>query len=77
MAILHTVHDDDFIQFLTNIGLLKNVTLGKARCKICGDSVTLDTIETVFPDGGTIHVTCSKPECAEKLPNYLADKKIG
>lgn len=76
MSTLNTVHDDDFVQLLENVGLLKNVEGGNVRCKFCGDTVTVDSILTVFPDSGTIHVTCSKPSCAEALQEYLQEKEI-
>jgi hypothetical protein len=76
MSTLNTVHDDDFSDFLKSVGLLKNVEDGKVRCKFCGDTVTVESIFTVFPDSGTIHVTCSKPSCAEALQDYLEEKEM-
>jgi recombinational DNA repair protein (RecF pathway) len=42
--------------------------LGKdARCARCGDLVSLETIETVYPEEGKVKLICNNAKCATAL----------
>ena len=61
------VHDDDLTQFLESIGILADITAARCKCKFCGDLVTLDNLQAVFPDSGNIAIACTKPSCIRAL----------
>ncbi len=69
MRPLRAVYDDDLIPLLKNLGLLTKIERGRVRCKICREAVTLDTVHAMFPESGTIHIVCSKPNCITELIN--------
>ena len=69
------VYEDDFQQFLKQIGILDEVTKGSIKCKFCGEPVSLDNIVSVFPEGGTIKVVCDKPQCITAMNNYFNEKQ--
>lgn len=74
---LRAVHDDDLEKVLDALGLLEDVKAGRTRCAVCHDPVNLDNLHAVFPDGGDVKVTCSKPECVKLLLTRLEGKRYG
>lgn len=71
MSSLHAVHDDDILQYLESLGLLRKVEQGKIRCKFCGDPLTVDSIHALFPEDGHVHLVCAKPSCILKFYRHI------
>ena len=69
MRPLRAVYDDDLSLLLKNLGLLTKIQKGRVRCKICREAVTLATVHAMFPESGTIHIVCTKPNCMGQLIN--------
>jgi hypothetical protein len=69
------VYDDQLIEFLTSLGILRDLEAGKLRCRSCGDVVTLDSFYAVIPDSGQIRVLDSRPECVKSLAATLPKAK--
>lgn len=67
------VHDDDLTRFLTSIGALNDIRAGKIRCKFCSEQTSLDDLQAVIPDSGTISYICKKPQCVRDLMKYMED----
>jgi len=67
------VHDDDLTDFLGSLGVLSDVTNGRAKCKFCGGPVTLANLVAVFPESGDIKFVCDKTGCLPSLTDHRAE----
>jgi len=67
---MNAVHDDDLERFLGDIGMLRNIKSKKTRCKFCGDIISLESLQAIFPDSGTINMICNKKICVKKFLDY-------
>ncbi len=70
---ISAVHDDDLIGFLSGLGVLADVKYGKAACKFCRQSVTLDNLIAVFPESGDIKFVCDRTGCLSKLAEHRTE----
>jgi|GEM_PF-1002245 len=68
---IKAVHESDLRGFLANIGLLEDFEAGKAKCKFCGDVVTMDNIYSVIKVADKHRLVCSKATCVSELMAYL------
>ncbi|HLA82413.1 MAG TPA: hypothetical protein VJP78_12475 [Thermoleophilia bacterium] len=64
---IRAVHDDDLDAVLDRLGLGGKLRAGDLKCRICGEIVTRETLQALFPDSGTIKVLCNKPSCMTGL----------
>ena len=64
---VQAVLDDDLEDVLKNLGLLVPLQNSELFCCVCGDTVVQDTLQGIIPQGKTLGVLCSKPECFKKL----------
>lgn len=64
------VHDDDLEVFLTSIGSIHDIKAGKIKCKFCRDVISLETLQAVIPESGSINYICNKPLCLQDLMKY-------
>lgn len=71
---LKAISDDKLIDLLKNINLYDSVVDRKIKCKFCGEIVTLDCISAIFPESGSIKISCDKPSCLAGLNNFLNEK---
>jgi len=67
------VHDDNLAEFLEGLGVLSDVSKGKAKCKFCRQTVTLDNLVAVFPESGDIKFVCDRAECLQNLTEHRAE----
>jgi len=67
---IKAVHDDDLENFLSSIGLLNDIKSEKIRCKFCSENITLETLQAIFPDSGSINAICNKKSCIKKFVDY-------
>lgn len=64
---LKAVHDDDLIAFLEEVGVLDSLKAGRTTCKCCGEPLSIETLEALYPEHGEIRFVCSKPSCLFQL----------
>lgn len=69
--VITAVHDNDLVQFLDSVGLLKELEAGERRCDECGIIVNLDNFGAVFPKGNSIYVLCDRPLCMSRIEHKL------
>jgi len=69
------VHDDDLIGFLKSMGLLSDVQAGRTRCRFCQGVITLENLNAIFPDSGTIRVSCDLPACVKMLMHHISTRQ--
>ena len=75
-GLVKVIHDDKIKYLLSNLELLTPIMEGKIKCKFCQEVVSLETINSIFPESGTIKVSCNKPECVLVLSEYLNEKYV-
>lgn len=61
------VHDKDLENLLRSLGIYENVIENKCTCLFCGQTMTLDNIDSIVPHNNTVQFTCDKEECHLKL----------
>lgn len=71
---LDAIHDDHLEKLLSNLSLLEKLKNGEVKCKFCGGSMTLENINSIFPLGGDIKLTCDKVQCVKDLSSFLNEK---
>ena len=64
---LRAVHDDDLDELLGALGLYSDFVHGKLKCAFCKDPITVDNLHSLFPDSGTIKLSCNQPQCVDSL----------
>ncbi|MBW3590072.1 MAG: hypothetical protein KY429_11710 [Actinobacteria bacterium] len=69
---LKAVFDDDLEGLLQSLGLLGDFKSQRIRCAFCGDVILWENLYSVFPDSGSVKVSCSKPSCVKALAERLA-----
>ena len=67
------VHDDNLAEFLDSLGVLSDVTKGKAKCKFCHGPITLENLAAVFPESGDVKFVCDKVGCLPSLTEHRAE----
>lgn len=72
--LLQAVYEDKFVKFLKSIGVYERVINGEAKCKFCGNPVTIDNINAVFPENKEIKFACDSTICIAKMSQYLSQK---
>jgi hypothetical protein len=65
--VITAVNENDLVEYLSSIGLLKEIEAGASRCAICGIIVDLENFGAVFPKGNRIHIVCEKPSCISRI----------
>ncbi len=70
---LKAIHDDDLEAFLSSLGLLDKILSGDIKCKFCRDQITLENLQSVFPDSGSISIVCKKELCMRRFMDYIGE----
>jgi hypothetical protein len=73
---LRAVHDDDLEQVLRGLGLYSDFIHGRLKCAFCKDLVTFDNLHSLFPDSGTIKLSCDKPQCVNSLLLRIEGRRV-
>ncbi len=61
------VYDQHLEQVLANLGILDKLIAGEFNCAVCGCTVDLDNLGTIFPDGEEIGVSCDNDRCVRTI----------
>jgi len=64
---IRAVHDDDLLKFLDSVGLRRPIEAGEINCHVCGEPISLDTLQAVLPINKEIAVICSRPACVKSI----------
>jgi hypothetical protein len=60
---------------LRRLGLYDDVVNGKAKCYVCGELLTLDSIGAIAMVNGKPVLVCSKPSCIGKIALITSKSK--
>ncbi len=69
------VHDNDLVEYLSSIGLLREIETGACMCAECGSKVNLENFGAVFPKENNICIVCDRPLCISRIMNELVDNE--
>lgn len=64
---LSAVWDDDIQELLGSLGVLQDVTLGNARCVVCGRQVDIDNLGAVMPTPQSADFACDDANCVRAV----------
>ena len=64
---IYSIHEADFIDYLTSLGILENIINGEYRCKICSEKLTLENIGALIPINKQIVIVCDKLLCVNDV----------
>ncbi len=67
---INAVYGDEIVKTLERLKEKDRVLSGKAKCKICNCSMTIDNIFVLFPESGDVKYICTSPLCIAQS-NYL------
>ena len=60
---IHAVYKRDLESILKDLGLLDKISAGSLFCTICGNPITLDTLQCLFLEENQIKFCCKNIEC--------------
>lgn len=63
---IRAVHDNYLAELLNSLGLSERIQFGLLRCMICGEVVTVESLQALVPKGNQIEVVCDRIECYEE-----------
>ena len=69
---LSAVWDDDLQELLGSLGVLQDVTLGNARCVVCGRTVDIDNLGAVMPTPQSTDFSCDDAYCVRAVTSQEA-----
>ena len=61
------INDSDLEDYLQSLGILEDIKNKKIHCKFCGQVVTLDNLQALFPDEDKIYIICNRKKCMERI----------
>ena len=64
---VRAIHDEDLHEFLESIGIRQSIEAGRIPCHVCGQTLTIDTVQAVLPINNKIAAVCSQPDCIKKI----------
>ncbi|MBV6437924.1 MAG: hypothetical protein DCC53_16900 [Chloroflexi bacterium] len=72
---IDAVYDDDLLELLDNLGLKSKFENGILKCAFCNDVIDWKNLHSIFPHGGQVKFSCSKPACVKSLVEKLQDTR--
>jgi len=64
---IKAVHDKDLVIYLQSLGEYEKVISGNAKCFFCNSTITLDNIQSIFPQEKNINYCCLNNRCYNML----------
>jgi len=64
---IHAVHKRDLESVLRDLGLLENLQAGLMSCVICGNPLTIDSVQCLFLREDQIGMCCTNTECYQTV----------
>jgi hypothetical protein len=64
---IKVLQEKELEAYLGRLGLLEGVTIGKAKCLICGTVLGLETIQAIVPKGDRVVLVCTNPKCLKQV----------
>ncbi|MFW6116130.1 MAG: hypothetical protein ACOC6F_00245 [bacterium] len=64
---VHAVHRRDLETILRELGLYEGLVAGSLHCDVCGEPLSLDTIQCLFLEDDEIKLCCTQTACYEHV----------
>ena len=64
---MKVVHDDDLCNLLRSLDVYEDVINGRYKCLFCGNTITIDNIDSIVPYEKTVQFTCDESSCHIRL----------
>lgn len=64
---IKAVHDYDLETLLRSLNILDALKQGQLHCAVCGASLTLENLQSLFPNGDKVGLCCDKAGCLERV----------
>jgi hypothetical protein len=74
-VVIPAIREDVLPGVLRRLGLYDDVVNGKAKCYVCGELLTLDSIGAIAMVNGKPVLVCSKPSCIGKIALITSKSK--
>jgi hypothetical protein len=75
-VVVPAITDDELPNVLTKLGLYNDVVNGKAKCHICGRTLTLNSIGAIIMVSDKPVLICDKPSCTAKAIQIIHRQKL-
>jgi hypothetical protein len=74
-VVIPAIREDVLPGVLRRLGLYDDVVNGKAKCYVCGELLTLDSIGAIAMVNDKPVLVCSKPSCIGKITLITSKSK--
>lgn len=74
-VVVPAIREDVLPGVLRRLGLYDDVVNGKAKCYVCGELLTLDSIGAIAMVNDKPVLVCSKPSCIGKIALITSKSK--
>ncbi len=64
---IKAVSDQDLASYLKALGVYEQIKEGKVLCKFCGNKISLDNLQALFPCEHRICFVCSNAKCLTQI----------
>ena len=64
---LQAVHDDDLLEFLDSLHLLRDIEARRLKCHYCGTVITIEGLHSLYPESGQVRIVCNRSDCIASL----------
>jgi hypothetical protein len=71
---IDAIHEQDLESVLKKLGFYEQMIQGILKCKFCGSQITMENLHSILPHSSGFSFICDKPECVQKLVEYLEEK---
>lgn len=61
------VQDEDLVRYLNSVGVYQDIIDKKANCRFCGNIITLENLQALFPCEDKICFVCSNVKCVSRI----------
>ncbi len=72
---IKVVFEPELEKVLRQLNIWDELQNNELKCSLCGDTVTLENLQYIFPHKNKILVACNKPACIEKMGHFKQDGK--
>jgi len=63
---ISAVHEENLLELIKGLDLLKDLEAGIIRCKFCGKKITPQNLQSLYPENNEVIFVCDNIECFEQ-----------
>lgn len=73
---IKAVFEPELEKVLRQLGIWDKLQNNELKCSLCGDLITLENLQYIFPHNNNILVGCGKAVCIEKIGIFKQDNEF-